>query len=138
VLSLSVITLLTTDTDTGVTCAVVCVCRGCGMYGGNVHLKFCLQWTACALAGTAMAYYPYRNAQAHDIPRFVADVKQAGGLRVDQLWRALKAYCEHPECAPTRGIPTVDVFAFVIDQLKKEAASGSTVTAPAAAPAAKK
>jgi len=36
---------------------------GCGAFGGDVRIKFIIQWLACSLAGKTMIYCPFGESE---------------------------------------------------------------------------
>ena len=36
---------------------------GCGVFNGDIRLKFIIQWIACSLSGKKMTYVPFGNGE---------------------------------------------------------------------------
>lgn len=64
---------------------------GCGVFGGFVPLKACLQWIAASQAGRGIQYYAFDNPLAgQELAEFTA-VLRGAGVTVGQLYQALEA-----------------------------------------------
>ncbi|OQR83271.1 poly(adp-ribose) glycohydrolase [Achlya hypogyna] len=64
---------------------------GCGVFGGDVELKFMLQWIAASLHGRRMTYYTFGNAVLGDALNTTVE-KVAQHLSVQQVYQILKAH----------------------------------------------
>jgi len=60
---------------------------GCGIFAGNVHLKFILQWIAASRAGRAMIFYSFGKQGVENIEKIVKfyEGKDVGELVKDVL-----------------------------------------------------
>jgi poly(ADP-ribose) glycohydrolase len=87
---------------------------GCGAFGGDLYLKFLVQWCAASAAGRPLVYYTFGNVQlASDIRHFVTSVLVPGSssalpVTAGQLFRALMTYQTRAAGPITAEEPTED------------------------------
>ena len=64
---------------------------GCGAFGGDVQIKFALQWIAASLAGRGVVYHPFSSQEVNEraIARFTSAFS---GKTVADVWGALRRF----------------------------------------------
>lgn len=62
---------------------------GCGMFGGNKHLKMLIQWMAASRAGRPVRYYTFREPELIKEIMHVAEVLLKQKVTVGQLYNIL-------------------------------------------------
>jgi poly(ADP-ribose) glycohydrolase len=60
---------------------------GCGLFKGNLHLKFLIQWMACALAGKELVYCPFGSKNKIKYDRLFDCVKNRSVQEIYELVR---------------------------------------------------
>eukprot|EP01084_Bolivina_argentea_P251158 421129_1 len=64
---------------------------GCGTFGGDVELKFIIQWLGTSLAEKRIQYYAYGDERCKYIESF-ASIMKYNNVTVGQLWSYLCSY----------------------------------------------
>eukprot|EP00744_Colponema_vietnamica_P006148 GILI01008949.1.p1 GENE.GILI01008949.1~~GILI01008949.1.p1 ORF type:complete len:461 (-),score=92.72 GILI01008949.1:98-1480(-) len=64
---------------------------GCGLFGGDIHLKSMLQWIAASQAGQPLHYYSFANPVARQLSE-VAEKLEAKGATVGDLWALITKF----------------------------------------------
>ncbi len=66
---------------------------GCGVFGGDLHFKSCLQWLAASAAGRKMSYYAFGEGGilTDELPKLAADAMK-NKVTCGQLLSALNEY----------------------------------------------
>lgn len=59
---------------------------GCGVFRGDVQLKFLLQWIACSVLGKKIIYCPFANKRLVEVEKVVGLVR---GVKVGELYSAM-------------------------------------------------
>lgn len=59
---------------------------GCGAFGGDLRIKFLVQWVACSLVGLDMIYCPFGSST---VIRNELLFERLGGLKVGEVYRKL-------------------------------------------------
>lgn len=66
---------------------------GCGVFGGDVQLKFVIQWLAASRGGrTEMHYFPFDKTELIKILPQLSERAKRANWTVSQLWGLLKDY----------------------------------------------
>jgi poly(ADP-ribose) glycohydrolase len=63
---------------------------GCGAFGGNLRLKFLIQWLACSAVGKDMVYCPYGHRSIIYEPNLI---KKISSLKVGEAYTLLQQAC---------------------------------------------
>lgn len=71
----------------------MCVCCRCGVFGGNIELKCCLQWIAATVAERHIKYFAFGDEKCRFMRSFV-ELVSGHEVTVGQLWKYLMAYSE--------------------------------------------
>ena len=75
------------------TLPVLVALRGCGVFGGDVHLKAMLQWLAASMAERSMDYYEFGDDRCVGLQR-VTEAFRSRNATVRELWLCLCAFEE--------------------------------------------
>lgn len=74
---------------------------GCGVFGGHLPLKACLQWLAAGWHGRELHYHPFGDPRLGDLQGFVAAAR-AESWTVGRLWRAMDQVARQVEASRAR------------------------------------
>ena len=85
---------------------------GCGAFGGDLMLKFLLQWISASLTpNRKMKYFSFSEPLLTDLDVFVKRVSEGPQPTAQWLWKQLMAY-------PEEGEPLLEhAFQYILKQL---------------------
>jgi len=93
---------------------------GCGVFGGDIELKFILQWMAASLADRKIQYFAFGDKGCKYVESFI-EIMHANHVTVGMLWNYLCLYAKYRKGVPnSQQDSCIPVFRFIVGHMNRE------------------